>query len=80
MRIIGLNADTGSARTILEERSKTFIDYSQKTYLHRIPASHEIIWSSERDGHNHLYLIDEISGEIKTQITRGNGNVPMTAH
>lgn len=75
MRIVGIRADSGSARTIFEERSKTFIDYSQKFYLHRLPATREILWASERDGFNHLYLIDEVSGEIKNQITKGNWNV-----
>ena len=75
MRIVGIRADSGTARTILEETSKTFIDYSQKFYLHRLPASHELLWASERDGYNHIYLIDETAGTIKRQITRGTWNV-----
>jgi dipeptidyl aminopeptidase/acylaminoacyl peptidase len=75
MRIVGIRADSGSARTIFEERSKTFIDYSQKFYLHRLPATREIVWASEKDGFNHLYLIDEASGRIRNQITKGNWNV-----
>jgi dipeptidyl-peptidase 4 len=75
MRIVGIRADSGSARTIHEERSSTFIDYSQKYYHHRLPAGREIIWASERDGFNHLYRIDETSGRILNPITRGNWNV-----
>ncbi len=72
MRIVGIRADSGSARTILEERSKTFIDYSDKFYLHRLPATRELLWASERDGYNHLYLIDEASGQIKNLVTQGD--------
>jgi dipeptidyl aminopeptidase/acylaminoacyl peptidase len=72
MRIVGIRADSGSARTILEERSKTFINYSDKFYLHRLPATRELIWASERDGYNHLYLIDEVAGQIKNLVTTGD--------
>jgi dipeptidyl aminopeptidase/acylaminoacyl peptidase len=75
MRIVGIRGDSGSARTIFEDTSKTFIDYSQKFFIHRLPASREILWASERTGYNHLYLIDAISGEIKKPVTRGMWNV-----
>lgn len=75
MRLIGVRGDSGSTRAIVEETSKTFINYSDKTYLRRLPATKEIIWASERDGYNHLYLIDEISGQIKAHITSGDWNV-----
>jgi dipeptidyl aminopeptidase/acylaminoacyl peptidase len=32
---------------------------------------HEVVWMSERDGWNHLYLYDGRSGEVKNQITKG---------
>ncbi len=75
MRIVGVRADNGTARTIFEDVSKTFIDYSQKFYLHHLPETRELLWASERDGYNHLYLIDAVSGNIKKQITQGNWNV-----
>ncbi|MFV0531237.1 MAG: S9 family peptidase [Flavobacteriales bacterium] len=34
-----------------------------------------IIWASERDGFNHLYLLDYNTGKIKDQITKGNWEV-----
>ncbi len=34
-----------------------------------------IIWASERDGFNHLYLIDYKTGKIKNQITKGDWEV-----
>ena len=75
MRLVGIRSDSGSARTIIEETSKTFIDYSQKTFIHRLPDTREILWASERDGYNHPYLIDEVSGQIKNAVTRGTWNV-----
>ena len=32
----------------------------------------EIVWMSERDGWNHLYLYDGATGTVKNQITKGN--------
>jgi len=32
----------------------------------------ELIWASERDGWNHLYLLDGATGRVKNQITRGD--------
>ncbi len=75
MRIVGVRGDSGSARTIYQDASNTFIDYSQKFFIHRLPATREFLWASERDGYNHLNLIDSISGSIKNAVTQGNWNV-----
>ncbi len=75
MRIVAVRADSGSAETLFEDASKTFIDYSQKFFMRRLPETNEILWASERDGHNHIYLLDSFSGEIKNQITRGEWEV-----
>jgi dipeptidyl aminopeptidase/acylaminoacyl peptidase len=75
MRIVGIRGDSGSTRTIFEDTSKTFIDYSQKFFIQRLPATREILWASERSGTNHLYLIDAVSGEIKKPVTQGMWNV-----
>ena len=74
-RLVGLDARTGKARAIVTETSKTFIDYSQKTYLKRLPSIGGILWASERDGWNHLYLIDEASGRVRNRVTSGAWNV-----
>jgi len=75
MRLIGIRASDGQVRVIHEETSDTFIDYSGKTWLKRLPATRELLWASERDGWNHLYLIDEVSGKVKCQVTKGEWNV-----
>ena len=71
LRMISVDAVTGEARALVDERSRTFIDYSQKTFSHWLDASHELVWMSERDGWNHLWLYDTGTGQVKNQITRG---------
>ena len=53
------------------KHSKTFIDYEGKLFVHYLDATGEIIWMSEADGWNHLYLYDAKTGQVKNQITRG---------
>lgn len=72
MRIVGIHAESGKSRSVIEDVSKTFIDYNYKFNVRYLSRSNEIIWSSERDGWNHLYLYDSLSGKLKNQITQGN--------
>ena len=71
LRLISVDAATGAASALIEETSRTFVDYSNKTYLHFVDQRDEILWMSERDGWNHLYLIDARTGAIKSRVTRG---------
>ncbi len=69
-RVLELSAETGKVRTIINETSKTFVNYNR--YFRRdLANSNEIIWMSERDNWNHLYLYDRKTGEVKNQITKG---------
>ena len=70
-RIIAINANSGKSKSVVEEKSNTFIDYSQKTYLNWINGGHELIWMSESNGWNHLYLYDVRKKQLKNQITDG---------
>ena len=70
LRVIAIDAATGAASAIVDEHSDTFIDYSGK-YLCRWIGEDEILWMSERDGWNHLWLYDAHSGAVKNQVTRG---------
>lgn len=72
LRILAVNAQTGEVKPIVDEESKTFIDYSGKYYCDYLDATGEIIWMSERNGWNHLYLYDARTGEVKNQITSGD--------
>jgi dipeptidyl aminopeptidase/acylaminoacyl peptidase len=71
LRILGVDAQTGDIKPIVDEESKTFIDYSGKFFSAYLDDTHEIVWMSERDGWNHLYLYDSKTGQVKNQITKG---------
>jgi dipeptidyl aminopeptidase/acylaminoacyl peptidase len=71
LRLVGMDADSGQASTLVEEQSRTFIDYAHKYFAEHLDESHELIWMSERDGWNHLYLYDLKTGRVKNQITKG---------
>jgi dipeptidyl aminopeptidase/acylaminoacyl peptidase len=71
-RILAVNATNGAVRTVVEERSKTFIDYETKTWREWLDDSGELLWMSERDGWAHLWLYDVATGAVKNQVTRGD--------
>jgi len=79
-RVIEVDSATGKARAVISEEPKTFFNYrtangsqsdSGKKYRFDVADGKEVIWMSERDGWNHLYLIDGASGAVKAQITKG---------
>jgi dipeptidyl aminopeptidase/acylaminoacyl peptidase len=70
-RVIEVDAETGKARAVITEETPTFFCYSSKKYRRDIQEGREVIWMSERDGWNHLYLYDGVTGAVKNQITKG---------
>jgi dipeptidyl aminopeptidase/acylaminoacyl peptidase len=70
-RIIEVDAQTGNTRNVIDEQTNTFI-YANRIYTKYLPESKEIIWSSEKDGWYHLYLVDAATGNVKNTITRGD--------
>jgi hypothetical protein len=71
-RVIEVNAATAKARAVISEEPKTFFCYSGKKYRADVADGKEIVWMSERDGWNHLYLYDGATGAVKNQITKGD--------
>ena len=69
-RVIEVNRQ-GAARAIIDEQSKTYIEYNSKTVFEPVNDGKEMVWMSERDGWNHLYLYDGVKGVVKKQITKG---------
>ena len=69
--MIEVDAATGTARAVISEEAKTFFCYSGKRFRRDIADGREMIWMSERDGWNHLYLYDAETGFVKNQITKG---------
>jgi dipeptidyl aminopeptidase/acylaminoacyl peptidase len=71
LRIVSVDTKAGQARALVDEQSQTFIDYAGKQFSHYLDKTNEIIWMSEHDGWNHLYLYDAQAGRVKNQITKG---------
>lgn len=69
-RVDDIEANTGIVKTIINESSNTFVCYTYN-FKREINDGREIIWKSERDGWQHLYLYDGITGQVKNQITKG---------
>jgi len=69
-RVLEISAETGDVKTVIEETSKTFVNYN-RYFKRNLTNGNEIIWMSERDNWNHLYLYDRNTGKVKNQITRG---------
>ncbi|KAH6658157.1 peptidase S9 [Truncatella angustata] len=63
---------SGTVHIVVEEKSSTFVDYAQKLYYKTLEPNDELLWASERDGWNHLYLFDLKDGKLKNQVTKGD--------
>ncbi len=72
-RLVEVDAQTGKARNVIDEKSDTFIwtAHGTGTYVTYLDNEGEIVLASERDGWRHLYLIDAKEGKVKNQITKG---------
>lgn len=70
-RVLEMSAENGNVRTVIDESSNTFVNYN-RYFNRKLKNGTEIIWMSERDNHNHLYLYDRISAKVKNQITKGS--------
>lgn len=79
-RLLAVNAKTGAVRVVVEETSKTFIDYTKKTYRHWLHNTGELIWMSERGGWCHLHLYNAKKGTPELQITKGAWPVREVLH
>jgi dipeptidyl aminopeptidase/acylaminoacyl peptidase len=81
-RLIEVDAVTGDDRTIIDEKTETFVwtahvenvfppttQYSPVNYLTK---TDEVVYVSEMDGWRHLYLVDCTEGRVKNPITKGH--------
>ena len=80
LALLSIDSLTGQVTDLVRESSETFVDYSQKTMLHWLDSSGQLIWASERSGWNHLYRINAITGEIINPITKGKWLVRKVEH
>lgn len=71
LKLLEVNAQDNSVAILLEETDKAYIDITDNlTFL----TDDSFIWTSEADGHNHIYLYNS-RGELMNQITKGDWEV-----
>lgn len=75
--IIAADGQTGAARELMRESSRTFIRLQHETLmsgahgLSFLPDSQGFLWLSTRDGWNHIYRYDN-DGQLVGQLTSGD--------
>ncbi|HWH52183.1 MAG TPA: prolyl oligopeptidase family serine peptidase, partial [Gemmatimonadaceae bacterium] len=88
-RVIEVDGTTGAPRVVISEDPETFFNYrpssdnitdAGKKFRYDVADGREVIWMSERDGWNHLYLYDGATGRVKNQITKGDWVVRNVEH
>src|SRR5690606_14340353 len=71
LNLIFVNADTNVATVVLNETDDAYVDITDNlTFL----DDNSFIWTSEKDGWNHIYLYNS-NGKLKDQVTKGQWEV-----
>ena len=79
-RVIEVDAHSAQPRVLIEEKADTVVNYPPltrdqydhgKTFRADLEDGSQIVWASERDGWEHLYLYDGKTGQVLRQITKG---------
>ena len=69
--LLFIDGTTVTSKVVLNEKDKAYIDVTDNlTFL----KDNSFIWTSEKDGFNHIYVYDK-SGKLKNQVTKGNWEV-----
>jgi dipeptidyl-peptidase-4 len=65
--LLFIDGNSATAKVILNEKDKAYVDVTDNlTFL----KDNSFIWTSEKDGFNHIYMYDK-SGKLKNQVTKG---------
>ncbi len=71
LNLLFVNATDLSLKVVLNETDKAYVDiHDNLTFL----EDYSFIWTSEKDGYNHIYHYDK-DGKLKNQVTKGNWEV-----
>ena len=71
LKLFKVNALRSSSTLLLNETDKAYIDITDNlTFLN----DNSFIWTSEKDGYNHIYHYNS-NGKLKNQVTKGNWEV-----
>ena len=76
-RVLEMNL-AGQVRTLIEERNDKYVNYTRQQ-RHDLSDGQRIVWTSERDGRNHIYLYSRQKGLIR-QVTHGEYYVRDIQH
>ena len=69
--LLFIDGTTATSKVVLNEKDKAYIDVTDNlTFL----KDNSFIWTSEKDGFNHIYAYDK-TGKLKNQVTKGNWEV-----
>ncbi|MCP2026803.1 dipeptidyl-peptidase-4 [Flavobacterium sp. HSC-32F16] len=69
--LLFIDGTTAAAKVVLNEKDKAYVDVTDNlTFL----KDNTFIWTSEKDGFNHIYVYDK-TGKLKNQVTKGNWEV-----
>ena len=69
--LLFIDGNSGAARVVFNEKDKAYVDVTDNlTFL----KDNSFIWTSEKDGFNHIYVYDK-NGKLKNQVTKGNWEV-----
>lgn len=65
--LLFVDGNSGVTKVVLNEKDKAYVDVTDNlTFL----KDNSFIWTSEKDGYNHIYHYDK-TGKLKKQITKG---------
>ena len=78
-RVLELSAEDGKVRTLIEEKEEKYVNYPL-IYRNYLQDGKHILWTSERNNYNHLYLYDRTTGRPVRQITKGRWYVRGVQH
>lgn len=69
--LLFIDGNTATEKVVLNEKDKAYVDITDNlTFL----KDNSFIWTSEKDGFNHIYLYDK-TGKLKNQVTKGKWEV-----
>ena len=71
--LLFVDGTTGATKVVLNEKDKAFIDFVDTDNLTFL-KDNSFIWTSEKDGFNHIYVYDK-TGKLRKQVTKGNWEV-----
>lgn len=69
--LLFIDGTTATSKVVMNEKDKAYVDVTDNlTFL----KDNSFIWTSEKDGFNHIYVYDK-NGKLKNQVTKGNWEV-----